>query len=68
MKIMAGNTNSKGRLSTVDLLAPTCSILLLCNNKTFLTFYAKRDNLVWRPTVASLPLQLVIPDKDVKNG
>ncbi len=34
----AGNTNWRGRLSTVGLLAPTSLVLLLCINKTFLPF------------------------------
>jgi hypothetical protein len=31
----SGNTNGTGRISTLDLLAPTCSELLLCTNKLF---------------------------------
>jgi hypothetical protein len=36
--VEAGSANRRERLSTVDLLSPTCLALLLSIDKTFLTF------------------------------
>ncbi len=49
------NTDWRGSISTLDLLAPTCLVHLLCINKAFVTFWAKQ---VRRLTVLSLPIQL----------
>jgi hypothetical protein len=56
----AGNSNQAGRLSTVDLIAPTCFDMRFCINKTFFYFLTKQANLVRRSIVLGLPFQFAI--------
>jgi len=54
-------TNWRGRLSTVDLLAPTYLVQLLGIYKKISVFQTKRVNLERRSIVLSFPVQLVFP-------
>jgi hypothetical protein len=56
-----GNTNRRGRVSTVELPPPTCLVMLLRIDKTFLTFYTKWFSLERRPIVLNLPDSFCIP-------
>ncbi len=59
--IVSGNTNWRRRLCTVDLLALTRLVRLLCKNKTFFPVLVKQADFVRRSAVLNL-LQLVLPD------
>jgi hypothetical protein len=51
----AGNPNWRGRVSTIDLLAPTSSVKLLLALKVFIFFFTKQVILMRKLTILSLP-------------
>ncbi len=57
-----GNITEWGRLRTVDLLVPTLLGQLLFILQILFTLFTKQATLMRRPTILSLPLQLVLPN------
>ncbi len=60
-----GSPYRKGRLSTVDLLAPTSLVQLIFMFKILLTFVTKQAALIRRSSVQSLALQLGFPGQSI---
>ncbi len=61
LNLILWNDHWRERPSTIDLLEPTCLIMLLCINTTSLTFQVKQDSLERRSIVLRLPFLLVFP-------
>jgi hypothetical protein len=63
MKVNAGNSFCRGKLSTFDLLVLTSLDQLLFLLGILLIFFTKKDSLMRRSSVLSLPPHLVVPVK-----
>jgi len=67
LKAVPGNTNQRGKLSTLDLLAQNWFGSAVFDIESIIYFLTKRATLMRRSTVLNLPLQLAIPGSSLEN-